>query len=246
MRRYEYRRITRPSAANAPYNQMFRRLIVQTVALVAVMAALLFVPAGTLAWPGAWAFLGEMAAGSVLIGGWLARHDPGLLAERMSGLFQREQPRGDKILMAVFLALVLAWLPLMALDAERYRLSHVPAWLQSIGALALAMLFVASFLVFRANTYAAPAVKLQAQRGHRVVTEGPYAVVRHPMYAAAILYFLGTPLLLGSWWGLAFAPAFIALLAVRAVMEERMLTRALDGYPAYAARVRYRLVPFIW
>jgi protein-S-isoprenylcysteine O-methyltransferase Ste14 len=66
------------------------------------------------------------------------------------------------------------------------------------------------------------------------------------MYAGAILYFIGTPLLLGSWWGLSFAPFFIGLLAARAVMEERVLTAALDGYPAYAARVRYRLVPFVW
>jgi protein-S-isoprenylcysteine O-methyltransferase Ste14 len=225
---------------------MLRRLVIQIVAFIVVMAALMFAPAGTVDWPGAWVFLAEMVAGSVLIGGWLARHDPGLLAERLSGVFQSGQPRADKVLMAVFLALTFAWLPLMALDAERYRLSHVPAWLQSIGGLALALLFVLSFLVFRANTYAAPAVKLQAQRGHRVVTEGPYAVVRHPMYAAAIPYFLGTPLLLGSYYGLAFAPAFIALLAVRAVMEERMLTRALEGYPAYAARVRCRLIPFVW
>jgi len=89
-------------------------------------------------------------------------------------------------------------------------------------------------------------VEVTIKNQHELVRSGPYAVVRHPMYAGAIFYFLGTPLLLGSWYGLAFAPAFIALLAVRAVMEERMLTRALEGYPAYAARVRYRLVPFVW
>jgi len=117
---------------------------------------------------------------------------------------------------------------------------------EGVGALAVALCFCLAFLTFRANTYAAAAVRVQAEREHRVVTDGPYAVVRHPMYAGAILYFLGTPLLLGSWYGLAFAPVFIVLLAMRAVMEERMLTRALDGYPAYAARVRYRLVPYIW
>jgi protein-S-isoprenylcysteine O-methyltransferase Ste14 len=225
---------------------MLRRLIVQTVAFLAVTAALLFVPAGTVAWPGAWVFLGEMAAASLLVGAWLARHDPALLKERMSGMFQRGQPRADKALMAVFLALTVAWLPAMALDALRCRLSHVPVWLQGVGALAVALCIYIAFLTFRANTYTAPVVKIQAERGHRVVTHGPYAVVRHPMYAGTILYFLGTPLLLGSWYGLAFAPVFIGLLAVRAVMEERVLTAALDGYPAYAARVRYRLIPFVW
>jgi protein-S-isoprenylcysteine O-methyltransferase Ste14 len=225
---------------------MLRRLIIQTVAFLVVMAALLFVPAGTVAWPAAWVFLGELVVPSVLIGVWLARHDPALLAERMSGLFRPGQSRADKALMAVFLALTLAWLVMMALDATRYRLSHVPVWLQIVGAIALALCFYVAFLTFRANSYAAAAVRVQAERGHRIVTGGPYAVVRHPMYAGALLYFLGTPLLLGSWYGLAFAPGFIALLAVRAVMEERLLTRALEGYPAYATRVRYRLVPFVW
>ena len=225
---------------------MLRRLIIQTVAFVAVMAGLLFVPAGTVAWPAAWLFVAELAVPSVLIGAWLARHDPALLEERMSGLFRPGQSRADRALMAVFLALTVAWLVAMALDAMRFRLSHVPVSLQGAGALAVALCFYPAFLTFRANTYAAAAVRVQAERGHRVVTDGPYAVVRHPMYAGAVLYFLGTPLLLGSWYGLAFAPVLIALLAVRAVMEERMLTRALDGYPAYAARVRWRLVPYIW
>ena len=225
---------------------MLRRLIIQTVAFLAVMAALLFVPAGTVAWPAGWVFVGELVIPSVLIGVWLARHDPALLAERVSGLFRPGQSRADKALMAVFLVLTLAWLVAIALDAMRYRLSHVPAWLQIVGVIALALCFYVAFLTFRANSYAAAAVRVQAERGHRVVTDGPYAVVRHPMYAGALLYFLGTPLLLGSWYGLAFAPVLIALLAVRAVMEERMLTRALDGYPAYAARVRWRLVPYIW
>jgi protein-S-isoprenylcysteine O-methyltransferase Ste14 len=225
---------------------MLARLTIQTLAFVVLMAVLMFVPAGTIAWPGAWVFLGEMAVASVLIGVWLARRDPALLGERMKGLFRPGQARVDKALMAVFLALTVAWLPVMALDAMRYRLSHVPAWLQILGAVGIALCFYVAFVTFRANTYAAAAVRVQSERGHRVVTEGPYALVRHPMYAGAILYFLGTPPLLGSWYGLAFAPVFIVLLAARAVMEEHVLTRALDGYPTYAARVRYRLIPYIW
>ena len=225
---------------------MLRRLITQTLAFVAVMAALLFVPAGTVDWPGAWVFMAEMAGASVAIGVWLGCHDPALLKERMAGLFRPGQARADKALMAVFLALTIAWLPVMALDAVRYRASHVPVWLQVVGAIAVALCFYAAFVTFRANTYAAAAVRVQAERGHQVITGGPYALVRHPMYAGAIPYFIGTPLLLGSWWGLAVAPLFIGLLAVRAVMEERVLTAALDGYPAYAARVRWRLVPFVW
>jgi protein-S-isoprenylcysteine O-methyltransferase Ste14 len=98
----------------------------------------------------------------------------------------------------------------------------------------------------RANSYAAPVVKLQAERGQRVVSTGPYGYVRHPMYAGAIPVLIGTPLLLGSWVGLVLSPILIAMLALRAVMEERMLRERLEGYADYAAHVRYRLVPLIW
>jgi protein-S-isoprenylcysteine O-methyltransferase Ste14 len=225
---------------------MLARLIRQTAALLAVMAALLFVPAGTVDWPAAWVFLGEMGAVSLAVGVWLARNDPALLKERMAGLFQGRQQRADKALMAVFLLLMIAWLPVMALDAVRCRLSHVPTWLQCLGALGVLACFYVVFLTFRANSFTAPVVRIQAERGHRVVTTGPYGIVRHPMYAGTILFFLGVPLLLGSWCGLAFAPVLMGLLGVRAVMEERMLTAGLEGYPQYAARVRYRLIPFVW
>jgi protein-S-isoprenylcysteine O-methyltransferase Ste14 len=89
-------------------------------------------------------------------------------------------------------------------------------------------------------------VKVQTDRGHAIATTGPYAVVRHPMYAGAIPFLLGIPLLLGSWYGLALAPALVAAFAVRAVLEERTLAAQLPAYADYAARVRYRLVPLIW
>jgi protein-S-isoprenylcysteine O-methyltransferase Ste14 len=89
-------------------------------------------------------------------------------------------------------------------------------------------------------------VKIQADRGHKVIDSGLYAYVRHPMYAAALLLFIGTPLLLGSWWGLACVPVLVAGVGWRAVQEERVLAAQLDGYTDYAARVRWRLVPFIW
>jgi protein-S-isoprenylcysteine O-methyltransferase Ste14 len=100
--------------------------------------------------------------------------------------------------------------------------------------------------VFRENSFAAPVVKVQAARHHRVVSSGPYAFVRHPMYSGIMLFFLGVPLLLGSWWGVAIAPVFAVLFAVRARIEERALIEGLPEYADYAARVRYRLVPGVW
>jgi protein-S-isoprenylcysteine O-methyltransferase Ste14 len=164
----------------------------------------------------------------------------------MSGWFEPAQKAWDKIFMLSAIPLWGGWLVLMALDAVRFRWSQVPLWAQALGAILIALCMYMAYLVFRENSFAAPTVKMQTERGHRVVTSGPYAYVRHPMYAGALLYFIGTPLLLGSWYGLAAAPLMVAILAVRAVKEERMLAEELAGYRGYAARVRYRLVPWVW
>jgi protein-S-isoprenylcysteine O-methyltransferase Ste14 len=100
--------------------------------------------------------------------------------------------------------------------------------------------------VFRENSFAAPVVKIQSERGQHVVDTGPYAIVRHPMYGGALLFLLGMPLLLGSWWGFAFAPVMIGGMMVRTLGEERTLRDALAGYTDYMTRVRWRFVPHVW
>ena len=128
----------------------------------------------------------------------------------------------------------------------RFRLSHLPVWTQVAGALLILVAMYAVYRTFRENSFAAPVVKIQKERGQTVVTTGPYALVRHPMYAGASLIFFGVPMLLGSGWGLALAPVWLLLLVVRIPLEERMLREHLAGYDDYAARVRYRLVPGVW
>jgi protein-S-isoprenylcysteine O-methyltransferase Ste14 len=225
---------------------MTQRLIRQSIVWFVILAALLFIPAGTFAWPGAWVYLAEIAVTSLVITVWMLRNNPALLAERMAPLIQRDQKTWDKVLMATLLVLWCAWFVLMGLDAVRYAWSVMPLWAQVVGGVAIIIGMRIVFLTVRANSFAAPVVKIQAERGHKVVSHGPYAVVRHPMYAGALLMLVGTPLLLGSWWGLAAVSILALLLGLRAVMEERTLAAELDGYAEYAARVRYRLIPLIW
>jgi len=225
---------------------LIRRLIWQSIIWLAILMAALFVPAGTLAWPAAWVYFVEFCGASFLMTRWMAKHNPALLAERMKPLVQRDQKTWDKVLMSAFMALWFGWCILMALDAERFGWSHMPLWLQVVGAIAIPIGMYIVFLTLRANTFAAPVVKIQAERGHQVVTTGPYGIVRHPMYAGALILIVAMPLLLGSWWGIAAAPILIMLFGVRAVMEERTLMRELAGYAGYAARVRHRLIPGIW
>ena len=223
-----------------------RQLLSRTVFYLVFVGGLLFVSAGTLAWPAAWIYLALTAVISIGGGLWLAGHDPALLAERLKPMIQRDQKSWDKLFMPILLTLWCGWLVLMGLDAGRFHWSRMPLAGQILGVGLIAAGSYLVWLTFRANSYASPVVKIQKERGHRVVSTGPYAYVRHPMYAGALGFLLGAPLLLGSWWGLAAALLLVLAMAVRAVLEERALTAELDGYADYAARVRYRLVPYLW
>jgi len=222
-----------------------QRPALRSLLWLVIFALLLFVPAGTLRWPSAWVFLVTTGVASLVGMVWLARHDPALFKERSRSPFQHDQKLWDKVLMGALLPLWLGWYVLMGLD-KRFAWSSVPVAVQVLGGVLIGLCLYLCWLVFRENSFAAPVVKLQKDRGHKVVTSGPYAYVRHPMYTGVILFLLGTPLLLGSWWGLCVSAFLILMLGFRAVMEERMLTAELDGYADYAAGVRYRLVPLLW
>lgn len=114
-----------------------------------------------------------------------------------------------------------------------------------MGALGIAISMYFNYLTFRANTFAASVVKIQKERKQVVISTGPYAYVRHPMYTGAVFYFFGTPLVLGSWYGLIFSFLLSVLLAYRAYLEEQILRKELEGYGAYTKQVPYRLIPYI-
>jgi protein-S-isoprenylcysteine O-methyltransferase Ste14 len=226
--------------------ELVRKLVRRTAVFLAVLGAILFLSAGTLAWPEAWVYLAAVAVPGLAAGILLARHDPALLAERMGSLIQRGQKGWDKILMSAFFLLYIGWLVLMAFDAERFHWSAMPLAAKILGTFLIVLTSYLMWIVTRENSFAAPVVRVQRERGHAVVTTGPYAYVRHPMYAGAIPMLIGTPLLLGSWWGLAVSALLVVLLAIRATLEERTLTAELEGYAEYARRVSYRFVPGLW
>jgi len=224
---------------------MIAKWLLQTLTWIAAMGALLFAPAGTLRWAAAWVFLATMMIIGLSAGSWLASTDPELLAERMRLTARDEQPAADKLFVPVIGGAFLIWFVTIGLD-HRIDGSDFPIVLQALGLALMLVSTVFIMWVMRENSFAAPLVKVQRERGHHVVSSGPYAWVRHPMYSGAILFFVGIPLLLSSGWGLAISPLFIVLFAVRTGIEERTLTADLPGYGDYTARVRYRLLPGVW
>ncbi len=225
---------------------MKRGDFVKAALWIALIPALLFISAGTLDWPAAWVFLAEYLIGGFAIMLWLALRDPGLFKERMGGAFRRGQAFSDKVFMAFIIVAWYGWLVLIGLDARRWRFSHVPAILSVVGAALIAAGFLIVWLTFRENSFAVPVIRIQDERRQRVVSTGPYALVRHPMYSGGGLYMIGMPLLLGSWLGLLVLPLILGALTLRIFVEEAVLREGLPGYGEYAARVRYRLIPGVW
>jgi len=223
-----------------------RQLVIQTIAMSAVFALTLFLPAGTLAWAAGWAYLVLVLGFSIALSIWLFRYNPDLLAERITGIGKPDQKSWDKTFLALTALVFFAWQVVMALDAVRFRWSQMPLSLQLIGACLLLGSFYIFYLSFRENSYLSPAVRVQTERGQTVVSTGPYRYVRHPLYSGFVLYALGTALLLGSGYGLLGALVLIAMIAWRAVREERVLQEELKGYDNYMSRVRYRLIPYLW
>ena len=211
-----------------------------------IFAGLLFGSAGTLSWPPAWAFLGVFFVAAFLITRMLAKHDPALLRERMQWPIRRTRLPWDRMIMVLFTVLFPGWLVLMGLDAVRFDWSGMPDWLQIIGGIGVATAMASVYRVFEENTFLAPIVRIQRERGHKVISTGPYAVVRHPLYAAVLVLFISTALLLGSWFGLAAVLLLAGGLVLRTALEDRELRQKLEGYADYARRVPYRLIPGVW
>lgn len=222
------------------------QLAVKIAGMAAIFAAALFLPAGTLAWPAGWVFLALFVAFTIALSSWLGRHDPALLEERMTGFARADKKSWDRTFIALTTVAFYGWLALMALDAARFHWSRVPLWTRWVGGALLCASFYLFFLTFRENSYLSPTVRVQRERAQTVVSTGPYRYVRHPMYAAFLVFALGTALMLGSWYGLPGGAVIGAMVAWRAVREERLLRDELPGYLDYMSRVRYRLVPRVW
>ena len=211
--------------------------------LFLAMAALLFIPAGARAWWQAWTFLSVYFTASLALTLYLVKEDPALLQRRMRGGPTAEKEPVQRIIMSIASLGFVGLLVVPALD-HRFGWSRMPPYVALAGDVLVGAGWLAIFFVFRENSFTSAIIELAPDQ--KVVSSGPYAMVRHPMYSGALVMLLGIPIALGSWWGVLIVAAFLPALIWRLVEEERFLAKNLAGYAAYQSSVRYRLLPWAW
>jgi protein-S-isoprenylcysteine O-methyltransferase Ste14 len=217
-----------------------RRVYIRILLIVPVLAAILFIPAGTLAYWEAWIYLGVLLIPFAFVLGYFLKNNPRFLERRMQ---MRERERAQRRIIGLSLLWFILAFVLPGLD-RRFGWSDVPAPVVLAADLLVLLGYGLIVLVFRENQYASRTV--QVEQGQQVISSGPYALVRHPMYLGAIVMYLASPVALGSWWALIPALAIVPILVARIVNEEKVLERDLPGYREYEQRTRRRLVPGIW
>ena len=205
-----------------------------------VLAAMFFIPAGTLAYWEAWLYLAILFIPMFFVGLWLLKNDPELLERRMR--FREKETTQKRVINFSLIWFLLAFV-LPGFD-YRFGWSNVPLWVVLAAALLVLLGYFMVFWVFRENSYASRVIEVA--QGQQVIDTGPYAFVRHPMYAGSIVLYVFSPLALGSWWAMISALPIIPLLIVRILNEEEILLRDLPGYAAYRQKVRFRLLPGVW
>jgi len=207
---------------------------------ILLLGIMLFLPAGTLLYPGAWLFLGLLFGPMLILGLVLFVRSPALLAKRLNG---KERVHTQQGVLAVSGVLFITAFLLSGFDF-RFGWSQIPTWLKLTAAVIQLAAYGMYAEVMRENAYLSRTIEVQ--KGQRVIDTGLYGIIRHPMYTSTVFLFLAMPIVLGSWAAFAVMLVFPVLLIIRIRSEENLLAEELEGYRAYQQKVKYRLIPFVW
>jgi protein-S-isoprenylcysteine O-methyltransferase Ste14 len=232
-----------PSGKSGPLKDLYKKASGGLLFLLLVMAALLFFPAWTLNYWQAWTFLGVFGGSAVAITVYLTNNDPKLLERRVQAGPTAEKQTSQKIIQTITSISFAGLLVVSALD-HRFAWTPLPPYVALAGDALVAFGFLIVFLVYKENTFASATIEVAPEQ--KIISTGPYKLVRHPMYMGALLLLIGIPLSLGSLCGLLAIALMLPALIWRLLNEETFLLKNLPGYLEYQNRVRHRLVPFVW
>jgi len=221
-------------------NKLKKTVIIRLFLVFTVLGLMLFLPAGTFLYLEAWVYMAILLISMIFAVIYLIKNDPELLERRLR---MKEKEAEQKIIMAVSYLYCLVNFSIPGFD-RRYGWSKVPLAIVIIADVIILLGYVLFLFVLKENRYASRIIEVG--QGQKVITTGPYAAVRHPMYFSALLMYVFSPLALGSYWAMVATILLVFYLIVRIHNEEKFLTRELRGYREYAQKVKYRLIPGIW
>ena len=222
---------------------LHRQALIGILRTFVILVAVIFVPSWSLRYWQGWACLASFFVPACLITVWVAKNDPALLERRLKAGPKAEKEIGQKIVQAIASIVFLADFLIPALD-RRYGWSPTPAWASVAGDLMMILGFILVFEVFKANSFTSGIIEVAENQ--KVISTGPYALVRHPMYTGGLIMLFGIPLALGSWLGMLINVPMTAAIVWRLLDEERFLLQNLPGYTEYRETVKYRLIPLVW
>jgi protein-S-isoprenylcysteine O-methyltransferase Ste14 len=222
---------------------LISKAISESIFGLILFVILVYVSAGTWHYWQGWLFLTVFTLSTIGFTVYMLLYDKPLFERRMNAGPWKEKEWSQKIIVSLIILAFFVFMVFPILD-YRYGLSPVPAWVSILGNIIIVCSFLFIFWVLRVNSFAASNISVEPDQ--KVISNGPYAYVRHPMYAGAIWLFVGIPLALGSWWTIILIIPFFPVLAWRLLDEERFLSKNLPGYTEYQKKVKYRLVPFVW
>jgi len=224
-------------------NALYHKALTGIVRTFVMLMAAIFAPVWTLRWWQGWVCLAGFFVPACAITIWVAKHDPALLERRLKAGAKAEKEKGQKIVQGIAAIVFLADFLVPAFD-HRFGWSRVPVCAEVLGELMMVLGFGLVFVVFRENSFTSGIIEVAENQ--KVISTGPYALVRHPMYSGGLIMLFGIPLALGSWWGMLINVPMTAAVIWRLLDEERFLVEKLPGYAEYRETVKYRLVPSIW
>jgi protein-S-isoprenylcysteine O-methyltransferase Ste14 len=227
-------------SANAESKTSRMALAIRFILVFPVLGLMFFLPAWTLNYWQAWVYIFIVAVPAIFLGLYLYKHDRALLERRMR---MKERLRGQKIIVAASSLFFLATFLIPGFDF-RFHWSQVPVAVIILADILVLAGYLIVALVFKANTYASRIIEVE--KGQKVITTGPYAIVRHPMYVGVLVFYIFSPLALGSYWAVIPALCIVPFIIARIRGEEKEMLENLEGYRDYTARTRYRLLPGIW
>jgi len=219
-------------------------VLIALIIFADVMQAIpLMLLAGNFLWIEAWIYILIFTIFMTYTMFWLRKNNPQLLESRTS---MKGSPRSDKIILSLLGIVCIVYFLVVSLDGGRYHWSVVPVLVKIFGFIGLAFGLIIMFLVMKENAFASKVVRIDKEGGQKVISTGPYAIVRHPMYTGFLLMFFGLTIALGSLYGLIPTAIVSILIIIRIPLEEKLLHEGLEGYTEYTEKVKCRLIPKIW